>query len=362
MITASAGFGGGPQHVHDLAAALHGQVRVDIACPRQEPFYERFGRVIEGEIVDIPERRFTLADALRLLRFVRRRGVCLLHSHGKGAGVYGRFLAAFSGLPLVHTPHGIHLDQYGRLMRSVYLAYEHLCGWIDARTIFVSPSELERARTIGIARRSRSTVICNGVPFPENSTFLAEARDRLRRSQGIDADDTVVVTLSRFDYAKNMNEMLRVADAERNLRFWFLGDGADFASVRSAIADRRMNHVWLPGFVDRPLEYLAAADIYLSTARWEGLSLAVLQAMSLGKPVVASEVTGNRDAVKHHQTGFLYPLGKAEDAAAWLNMLARNPEMKLAMGQAAMVRQREKFSVKVMAERTFSVYMDLLGR
>lgn len=361
MITASAGYGGGPQHILDLAAALRGKVRVDIACPRQEPFYDRFRQVIDGEIVEIPERRFTLRDATRLLRFVRSQGITLLHSHGKGAGVYGRFIAALGGLPLVHTPHGIHVGQYARLMRLFYLSYEWLTGGIEAQTIFVSPSEQTMARGLGIGRASRSVVICNGVPVPEDYATLAIARNRLRRAQGIGDDEIVVVTLSRFDYAKNMDEMVHVAELARNLRFWFLGNGADYARVKAAVDERRMDHVWLPGFVTQPIEYLAAADLYLSTSRWEGMPLAVLQAMSLSKPVIASDVTGNRDVVVHGHTGYLYPPGQPEVAAGYLTDLSENREERHVMGTAGKYLQKTKFSVTEMARRTLNIYESVLS-
>ena len=361
MITASAGFGGGPQHVYDLAESLRGEVMVDIACPRQDPFFIRFGRVIEGELIEIPERRFTFVSVFRLLSFARRQGISLLHSHGKGAGVYGRFLSVLSGLPLVHTPHGIHLDQYGYLMRHVYLGYERMTGWIDARTIFVSHSESDRALKLGVGRKSCSLVICNGVPSQDNEVWQRAARDRIRGERGLRENEVVVVTLSRFDYPKNMEEMLRVAAVARNLKFWLIGNGADFDKIKAAADAGQMENIWMPGFVENPLDYLAAADVYLSTSRWEGLPLAVLQAMSLGKPVVASDVTGNCDAVAHEQTGYLYPLGRRAAAAEYLNKLASDSDARIVMGDAGLRRQRDLFSVTNMARKTFELYKGVLS-
>ena len=361
MITASAGFGGGPQHLHDLAEGMRGNVLVDIACPCQEPFYQRFRKVINGELLEIPERRFTFYDALRILKFARRRGSNLIHSHGKGAGVYGRVLSKLSGLPLVHTPHGIHVDQYGQLMRRIYLGYERLSGGVDARTIFVSPSELELARSLGIGRKSRSVVICNGVSAPSSTLYQANKREQIRNLQGLDEKDVVVVTLSRFDFSKNMQEMVRIADMERRLRFWFIGDGPEYAEVKSVVNERRMSHVWLPGFVNNPLDYLLAADLYLSTSRWEGLPLSLLQASSLRKPIVASDVTGNRDVVVHNESGYLYPLGKHQIAAEYLNKLFLDRNARHVMGEAGLRRQRDLFSVTHMVRKTLELYDEVMS-
>ena len=360
MITASASYGGGPQHIYDLAKSLRGQACVDIACPRQEPFYKRFLDVIDGELFEIPERRFTITDALRLVSFARKQGASLLHSHGKGAGVYGRFISFISGLPLVHTPHGIHVDQYGRLLRLVYLGYEHLVGWIDAKTIFVSPSESERALKLGIGRKLRSCVICNGVSSQDDAAWQLDARDRIRKQLGLSKQDVVAVALSRFDYAKNMLEMVSVARETPEVKFLLLGDGPDYEHVKMSTSRLATDNVYLPGFVNNPLDYLAAADFYCSTSRWEGLPLAVLQAMSLSLPVVASKVTGNRDAVRMGESGYLYELGNIGEAAKYIKILVADPKFRSQLGARGRMLQQDYFSLSNMASKTLDVYKTVL--
>ena len=103
------------------------------------------------------------------------------------------------------------------------------------------------------------------------------------------------------------------------------------------------------------LEDIADASVYLTTARWEGLPLAVLEAMSLGIPVVASDVVGNRDAVEEGVTGYLYPLGDVKIAARLVEDAARLDR--------ELVRQhhRQYFSSERMVEETLAVYRDVLN-
>ncbi len=360
-ITASAGFGGGPQHVFELVSNLGDEVSIDIACPCQEPYWDRFSAIIQGELVEIPERRFTLTMALRLVRHVRRRDIQLLHSHGKGAGVYGRFIAALTGVPLVHTPHGIHLGHYSKLMRRTYIAYERMTGRFSDCTIFVSESEKERAMGLHLWPSVQSQVIVNGVrSWPDDRA--KQWRCELRSSIGVADSELVVVTLSRFDFQKNMNEMAFIAEKCPRIQFWFLGDGADKPAVMEYCKSHKIANVWLPGFVPDPLSYLAAADVYLSTSRWEGLPLSLLEAMSLAKPVVASEVTGNRDVVHDSKTGYLYPLGDANRAVELLGKLENDAGLRRRMGQAAKRHQKETFSVGAMAAKTLAVYRKVLDR
>ena len=359
-ITVSSGFGGGPQHIFELVSRLkNNNVEIDIACPNEEPYWKRFHALASGQLVEIPHRYFSLKTAWRLVNHVRRNKINIVHSHGKGSGVYGRFVAALTGLPLIHTPHGIHLDQYGRAMRAIYQVYEKLTGSISSVVIFVSESERERAQSLGFWRSVPWQVISNGVSsWPTD--LVTNWRQSLRQAQGISEDEVVVVSLSRFDYPKNMKEMALIAKQTSDASFWFLGDGTERSEIQAFCDAHAPGRVWFPGFVEDPVRYLAAADIYLSTSRWEGLPLAILEAMSLGKPVVASDVTGNRDAVKNEETGFFYNLGDVKQASSCLLRLIENVDLRHRLGSNGQERQRRLFSVDTMATQTLAVYQTLM--
>lgn len=358
-ISVSAGYGGGPQHLYELVSHLQGEIITDIACPKQEPYWDRFGSVISGELFEIPERKFSIATALRLIKFVKSHKVSVLHGHGKGAGVYGRFVSAVTGIPLVYTPHGIHMDHYGSAMKILYLMYERLTGWLNDRVIFVSPSEKDQADSYKLWLGVISRDIFNGVRIQS----LAEAdlwRRELRSSLGVSEEEVVAVSLSRFNYQKNMIELARIAQNTKGVHFWFLGDGEDKDEIEQFCSNVKCKNVWFPGFINEPIRYLAAADIYVSTARWEGLPLAVLEAMSLAKPVVVSNVTGNRDAVDDGVTGYLYPPGEIYAAVAFLGQLSADKTKREKMGGAARHRQCASFSIEEMARKTVAVYTELI--
>ena len=356
MITASASYGGGPQHVYDLAKSLRNEVCVYIACPRQEPFYEKFQDVIDGELVEIPVRRFSLRNALRVLGFAKEAKISIIHSHGKGAGTYGRFVSLLSGLPLVHTPHGIHVNHYGALMRGAYLLYEKITGWINKINIFVSQSEYLHANELGICSEQRSTVIVNGVDIALEETTRDKVRTETRRKFFFEEDDFVVVSLSRFDYAKNMLEMILIAQKVPSAKFLLLGDGPDYKRAQVSASKLTTKNVYLPGFVDNPLDYLMAADLYLSTSRWEGMPLAILQAMAVALPVIATRVVGNYDAVQDGKSGYLYEAGKVDDAATCIQNLQADVRKRKELGVFGKRRQKKKFSLDKMAGETLVVY------
>lgn len=360
-ISARADFGGGSEHLYTLSTGLVSTYTVDIACPNQLPYWPKFAESINGKLIEIPFRKLSLRAVLSLALHIKKNDISIIHTHGKGAGVYGRLLTLITGTPHLHTPHGIHTENYGKLMRAIYYSYEKLTGFLNKTIIFVSPSEQETASKIGLWKNIPRKIVPNGVKVI-NTPPDPEKKIALRDSLDTGHDAFVIVALSRFDIAKNMMEAANVASQlidKPEIIFWFLGDGDDRPAVQAFCKDHDITSVRFPGFVNDPIKYLSAANAYLSTSRWEGLPLAVLEAMSLGLPVIASNVVGNKDAVCHEVSGFLYPLGQPELAATYISELISNPEINTRLSLAAKKRQEQLFSTEAMIASTISVYNSL---
>jgi glycosyltransferase involved in cell wall biosynthesis len=93
------------------------------------------------------------------------------------------------------------------------------------------------------------------------------------------------------------------------------------------------------------LSILANAFCYVTTSRYEGLSLSILEAMSLGKVVIASDVTGNRDCVENNKTGFLVSLNDHEKMAELIINLEKNKELKKSMERQARRLFYQRFDI-----------------
>lgn len=361
-ISARADIGGGPEHLYTLSKGLISKHIVDIACPNQHPYWSKYSDFINGKVIEIPFRRLSILSVFTLASHIRKHNVSLIHSHGKGAGVYGRLLSLITGRPHLHTPHGIHTANYGKLMRAIYFSYEKISGFLNKHIIFVSQSEQFTAQSVGLWKKIPSHVIPNGVRVIDAPTDETK-KQQLRKLNNTNRDDFVIVALSRFDIAKNMEEAARIAELLKNkaqIVFWFVGDGGNRKAVQEWCESQNIKNVRFPGFVDNPIDYLSAADTYLSTSRWEGLPLAVLEAMSLGLPVVATDVVGNKDAVSHEYTGYLYPLSVPLDAANYLHGIFSDAQLRARLSIAAKIRQTTFFSTETMVLSTESVYKFLL--
>ena len=342
-ITASSEQGGGPEHVWQLVRHLPAEITSYIAAPDAAPYRERFvASVGEERCFVIPQRKWSFSAFFSLLRWARKNRIAIVHSHGKGAGLYGRLLALASGILSVHSFHGIHLPK-NFLAQAVYLALERTLGRCTCVSIATSQSEAATATDLSLVK-SRLVIIPNGV-MVQTEAELSALRSPF-----------AIVYMGRLEAIKNSLALVPIACALRDLgmlpgcRFLLTGDGVEKEALEAALAhENLLEHFSFVGFQGDVSLFLAGAGCLLSTSLAEGMPLAVLEAQAEGIPVVVSHVRGNIDAVVPGVTGFTYPLHDPAEAARCIARLVEDPALRLRMGHAAREQIATRHDVRSMA-------------
>jgi len=359
IITLRADVGGGPEHVYQLVKNSMDSVCFHIACPDDVPYIGFYEKLVSTRIVQVPHRKFKIRSLLQLIFYIKKNNINIIHSHGKGAGLYTRMLTFVTRVPSVHTPHGIHMGEYNFFRKWLYKLYENLTSFCIKEVLFVSASEKKLASEIGLWPGVKNKVIYNGVNLigqDEKKSWRHNFRDKL----GFEENHFVVSMISRFDYPKNMKEAYRIAKQCPDISFIWIGDGDEKYFLEHNSKLESVDNIMFIGFVDNPKYYLAASDVYMSTSRWEGLPLGMLEAMSLSLPVVASKVTGHIDLVKDCETGFFYPLGDVSLAIDKLMRLKNDPVLRHRQGSEARSRQQRLFNVENMAKEIVCEYRNIM--
>ena len=343
-------IGGGPEHLWQLVRHLPIEMQCFIAAPSCEPYGERFLQCVgQSNFLSIPQRKFTLTAFGKLLHFIKKHNIQIIHSHGKGAGIYGRLAALFTGTKSIHTFHGIHLPS-NRFVRMLYSVLEQVLCRISKVCIAVSDGEAKEAKKLKFGKNI--ITIYNGVQIPEHMV----QKDMQRPFK--------ILHVSRFD-TKQKNSLflydialaMQKKDILTQCQFILVGDGEELPILKDKLRNAQLlKYFTFAGIQKDVTPFYKEASCLISTSRWEGLPLAVLEAGTYGVPTIASNVVGNRDAVVHGKTGFLYELGDVDGAVGCVEKLLDNIYRWKEMRIKTYIHIGDSFSVQRMAKTAIQEY------
>jgi glycosyltransferase involved in cell wall biosynthesis len=284
----------------------------------------------------------------------RLRAHALLHVHGEVAA--GLCLPGLLLRPSVVTLHGLHLlRRLGGVGRRIAAANLGLIVRAAARTICVSQAEhADLVETLGADAAGRAVVIPNGVesaPLPG-----AVEKAALRAELAIPAEATVAAFVGALDDVKDPLTAVRAA-GQAGLTLLLVGDGPLRAQVESAAG--RGAALRVLGQRQDARRLLAAADVFVLPSKREGLSFALLEAMSLGLAPVVSDAPGNPEAAG--DAGIVVRFGDVAGFAAALARLRDDTAYRSRLSSKARARVLKEFSAERMLRETGGIYASVLA-
>lgn len=292
----------------------------------------------------------------RLAWFLRRRRVDVLHAHNLGPLVLGGAAARLLG-PL--RPRVVYSEH-----NQVYSA--------DARTLRRFPRYLRLADAIvAVSGDLRGTLERHEAPRPirvihngiDVARFAAVDGAALRGELGVSPGDflfgTTVVLSEQKGLGYLLEAALRVRAADPTVRFVIAGDGPSRRALEQRAASLGLGDtVRFLGYRSDVPRVLSTVDAYVLPSLWEGLPLALLEAMACGKPIVATRVGGNPEVVSDGENGFLVPPRDPEALAGALLRLRADPACRERMARANVAKARERFSVEAMTRAHVELYRE----
>lgn len=355
MVSLRSDFGGGPEHMFQLIKKLienYGfQVSIYIAAPEEEPYWKEFAKIVGiNNMLALPHRRFSIYSFIKFCLFIKRKNINIIHSHGKGAGVYTRLSKLLlPKIKVVHTLHGYHVGEYNKLKRYIYTRIEYFFYKLTNAIINVSEGE----RCLFVKETSVNGDICHVIV---NGVEIKNRQDRIKNK------NKKICFLARDAYQKNIYESIEIfkelaCNMDIKLTLDIYGDIGKNIPFKDAC---RLDNVFLKGTVPNFSNKLFNYDLFINTSRWEGLPISILEAMSAGVPVLASNVVGNNSIIIDGKNGCLYELGSIEQAVQKIIYIFNDDTFRENIVNQAKNKILDEYSIDSMTNSTYSIYRDIL--
>ncbi len=370
-LRASSGFAGPEQGLVRLGVALR---KIGVAIKIIAYCRERPGRPDVDWLAEEAQRRglaveswadrakLPWTDIGRLGEELACGGFDLLATHDHKSDFMGYVATRRARVPWIATAHG-----YDFSLKRIHL-YRRVDLWFlrrAAHVMAVSQSLREELVAAGVPGH-QATVVRNGIPI---DTFTEGARERAAQwRQRLDpAGGPVIVSVGRLDRQKGFEYLIHaaaeVARVMPTARFWIVGDGALRPRLDQLVRDLGLDGVVrLLGHQRDVGGIMAAADLVALASLWEPQGNVLLEALALGRPVVATRVGGVPGIVRDGDTGRLVAPADARALARSMLALLADPAEAAQLGSRGREHVAREFGVDRFAAEVAAVYRDVLGR
>lgn len=310
-------------------------------------------------------------------RYVQKHQIDVIHSHLPWAGVIARLVGKKTGVPIVYTEH----NKWERYNKITYWLNKLSFGWQDAAVAVSDDVQQSIRKNAGASFRELTIPVVNGVknrgkiqtPYLLNilngvntANFVRDdsAGSHIKQELGIPAKAPIIGTVSVFRFQKRLDLWMEVAaDILKRVpeaHFIIVGDGPlkeELLAKRKALGIEARLH--MPGLKTNVKPYFSGMDIYMMSSIFEGLPIALLEAMSCGCAVISTRAGGVGEVVEDGKSGLLCEIDEYSKLADYGVQLLQNQSQRSTLAASGRARVQADFSINKMAKQLEELYLFL---
>ena len=357
-------IGGGESHLLDLICFLD-KKKVEPVCLSFTDG-EMIRRLTQMGIVCHvinSQKPFDIKVQSQIVKLIHEEHIQLVHAHGSRAASNVLYSVRKSHLPLVYTVHGwsFHDDQSFFVKKLRGWSEKFICHYAD-QVICVSESNMNTGREVfGL---NNAIVIENGInldKFNPDSSFK-----NLREEFGFSESDFVVGFIARCTKQKNplayLSALEKVHSTNSSVKGLFVGEGDMDEEVDAFIREHQMSdYLYRSPFRTDVPDLLSCIDVYCLPSLWEGLSIALLEAMAMRKAIIATPTDGTKEVIEHQKNGLIVPFDDVPAFAKAIGVFYENKVMKEECANQAWKFVTERFNAKRVAESVSTIYSEIMN-
>ncbi|MFH1563678.1 MAG: glycosyltransferase [Nitrospirota bacterium] len=354
--------GGAERVVYNLVERLNLELFYPVVCCLYKN--EKLGDELKNLGIKIVEMNLksgiNWSLLLKLSNIMKKERINIVHTHTASSWFYGTIAAKLAKIPvIINTVHG----RGNILPQRKEIIERKILSLLTTRIISVS-EQLKKSliEHEGISLKKVIT-ITNGVDINRYRVNEDEII-KVKKTFNLDGCYPIIGIVARLDYEKNhqmlLNAMPKIVSCYPEAKLLIVGTGSLEENLQSLT--RKLNlssHVLFLGFHKDVSPILATFDLFVLPSRREGMPLTLLEAMSAGKPIVATNVGGIPEVVEDKINGFLVPSDNYDSLADAIIKILQDKNKMLEMGKASRSRAEEYFSLEKMITEYENLYINL---
>ncbi|MCL5791383.1 MAG: glycosyltransferase [Deltaproteobacteria bacterium] len=212
--------------------------------------------------------------------------------------------------------------------------------------------------------KSKCVVVYNGI---DSKTIPQASRKEIRTAWGISDNEIVIGTVGSLIKRKQIKGLVEsiaviAGISEQPMKCMIVGKGPEKDNLVEMVKRKNLDGSVIKNSIPSfAISYINAMDILVMASEKEGLPRVILEAMLMGKPVIACDIAGPSELIVDGETGFLVSVGKADATASAILRLIENPALRKQMGEKGRKRVIENFSIEKYVDGTENVFAEVLG-
>jgi L-malate glycosyltransferase len=297
-----------------------------------------------------------LLQARKVAAYVRRNNISLIHAHLPWAGVLARIVGKLTGIPVLYTEHNKQ-ERYHFATRFLNLVTMNWLTGVIAVSQDVAQSIQRNKANLCIPLHT----VLNGVNTDSFRPGIADGKS-IKASLGIPESSLVIGTIAVFRFQKRLDLWLEIARLirdkfSRECHFIIVGDGPLREQLHARASELGIrDNVHFAGLQTEVRPFLAAFDIYMMSSIFEGLPIAMLEAMSSGCPIVTTDAGGIKEVIRHGQDGMLCPIDNPLRLVDLCIQLMDDKDTRTRLAQNARSRVVQSFGMEAMVSNLENLY------
>jgi glycosyltransferase involved in cell wall biosynthesis len=359
-------IGGGESHLLSLVENLdRSQFEPIVLSFTNGPMVDRLKEMGVETHVIYTEKPFDIRKWKTVKRFIQSKQIDLVHAHGTRANSNILWASKSLNIPVIYTIHGwsFHPDQKPLVRKLRIMGEKYLTA---KSTLNISVSKSNQQSGKDYMPSFQSVVVNNGINQIKFNP--ANIYKNIREELRIAKDKVLVLFIARFTLHKQPLTLIRAfakaLQQNPSMHLLMVGDGDQKQEAIHLIDELQLqDNITLESFRQDVPDVLAAADIFVLPSLWEGLPIGLLEAMSMGKAIIASNVDGTSEIIEDGINGRMVQTNNLVDNTAnALVELSKSPSLRETFQQQARNTVKQRFNAAAMTKQIENIYLTTLAK